>query len=140
MSLLCFVLQAGVRTDRQTERDQGASQGTQEKQGDLAHQHFSALWRRVPAQPWHKGQQTSFGNLLALEFPSVQPSAAEPGAGTAHCLLSTGHSNVRNVTHPGVRTQDPFLDTAACRGGQGMFLALTQVLPPPSAPRSRAGQ
>lgn len=69
---------------------------------------FSALWRRVPAQPLAQRAPKQLWNLPpAGTGISPRLSAAEPRAGTAHCLLSTGHSNVRNVTHPGARTAGP---------------------------------
>lgn len=97
------------QTDRGTDSCQtkGHHKGHRKNKG-TCHTNFQCSLEEGPCPaPYTKGHKAN--QLWSPAGTGISPplSAAEPRAGTAHCLLSTGHSNVRNVTHPGVRTQDP---------------------------------
>lgn len=126
----------------QTDRHQSehwASQETQEKQEDLSHQLSSALWRRVPAQPLAQRATNQLWNLLPADRDiSPHLSAAEPRAGTAHCLLSTGHSNVRNVTHPGVRRAGALPEHSSLQGRTGKVAGMDTGTHSPISPEEQS--
>lgn len=93
------------QTDRQTDSCQTKGH---RKNKETCHTNFQCSLEEGPCPaPGTKGHKAN--QLWNPAGTGISPplSAAVPRAGTAHCLLSTGHSNVRNVTHPGVRTQDP---------------------------------